>query len=77
MPMASKDIIREETKTIPKNSTHEERPKEVLHDETPSGVTDHKFSPRGEWWTLCRICGLAQAAHKESEFQYYGDDILE
>lgn len=38
-------------------------------------ISDHKFSPKGEWWSLCRHCNLAQAAHKESELHYYGDDV--
>lgn len=40
--------------------------KEVAHDETPSGITDHAFEPRGEWYTLCAYCGLAEAAHAET-----------
>jgi len=54
-----------------------ERPKEVLHDESPSVITDHPFEPRGEWWTLCKICSLAEAAHKETTlkpFRYHSDD---
>jgi 5-methylcytosine-specific restriction endonuclease McrA len=55
------------------------RPKEVLHDETPSIVKDHKFEPRGEWWTLCKHCHLAESAHAETtrRFQYYSDDLTE
>lgn len=26
-------------------------------------VYDHPFEPRGEWWTVCRHCGLAEASH--------------
>lgn len=48
--------------------------REVQHDETPSQIVDHKFSPMGEWWTRCRHCKLAEAAHAESELSYYGDD---
>lgn len=44
----------------------EERKKFVEYDEAPSGVTDHAFEPRGAWYTLCRHCGLAMAAHKET-----------
>jgi hypothetical protein len=49
------------------------------HDEAPSGVTDHAFVPRGAWYTLCRICGLAQAAHRETTVDardhiWYGND---
>lgn len=28
-----------------------------------SAVDDHVFSPRGEWWSQCRHCGLSEAAH--------------
>lgn len=27
-------------------------------------VSDHPFAPRGDWWSLCRTCGLGQAAHQ-------------
>lgn len=47
------------------NENRSER-KEVAHDETPSGITDHAFVPRGEWYTLCLQCGFAQAAHAET-----------
>lgn len=30
--------------------------------ERPS-PTDHPYDPRGEWWSLCKHCGLARAAH--------------
>lgn len=33
----------------------------------PAIVTDHKFQPKGEWWSLCAICNLAQSAHLETE----------
>lgn len=42
------------------------RPAEVQHDETPSGITDHAFEPKGEWWTLCVHCNFAESAHAES-----------
>ena len=49
----------------------------VDHDETPSMIKDHSFVPRSEWWSLCKVCGLAQAAHSESTisfpFDYNGD----
>lgn len=53
-----------------------DRPKEVGHDETPSGITDHAFEPRHAWYSLCKHCGLAEAAHAESaiQFHYVGDD---
>ena len=63
--------------------THEtkaERPKEVQHDETPSGVTDHAFTPKGMWYTLCSRCNLAESAHRETTVNhrvliaYYSDD---
>lgn len=36
------------------------------HDEASPGVGDHPFDPRGEWWSLCKHCGLARVAHKTS-----------
>lgn len=36
------------------------------HDEAPSIVHDHAYEPSGEWWSLCKHCGLAQAAHSSS-----------
>lgn len=41
-----------------------EEPK--AHDESPSIINDHPFEPIREWWTLCKHCGLAQAAHSSS-----------
>lgn len=38
----------------------------VVHDEAPSGIDDHPYEPRGAWWSLCKHCGFAQAAHKET-----------
>jgi hypothetical protein len=38
----------------------------VAHDEAPSAITDHPFVPKGQWWSLCVHCGLAQAAHTSS-----------
>lgn len=38
----------------------------VGHDEAPSVIVDHPFEPRGAWWSLCKHCGLAQAAHSAS-----------
>ena len=54
------------------------RPKEVMHDESPSVITDHLYEPKGEWWSLCRHCNLAESAHAESKqipFGYVSDDI--
>jgi len=28
--------------------------------------TDHPFQPKGEWWTQCKVCNLAQSAHDET-----------
>lgn len=36
------------------------------HDEAPAEIEDHAFVPRGQWWSLCKICGLAQAAHSST-----------
>lgn len=57
----------------------------VAHDQAPAIVSDHPFVPRDEWWSLCKVCALAQAAHAEttvdaieeirkSHIAYYGDD---
>jgi hypothetical protein len=57
-----------------------DRPKEVMHDETPSIISDHPFEPKGEWWSLCKHCNLAESAHKETNlgrFRYYSDDVPE
>lgn len=43
-----------------------QRPKQVQHDESPSGITDHAFEPKGAWFTLCRHCNLAESAHAET-----------
>lgn len=40
--------------------------REVAHDTSPAIIGDHAFVPRAEWWSLCKICGLAQAAHAET-----------
>jgi len=56
------------------------RPREVTHDETPSDITDHPFSPKGEWFTLCSHCNLAESAHRDTtveprqRFHYFSDD---
>ena len=53
------------------------RPPEVLHDQAPSITTDHAFVPKGEWWSLCKYCNLAESSHKETtlKVRYYSDDI--
>jgi hypothetical protein len=35
--------------------------------EAPAIITGHAFVAEGEWWTTCRHCGLAEAAHFASE----------
>lgn len=35
-------------------------------DEAPPVVGDHPFEPRGKWWSLCKHCGKARAAHSSS-----------
>lgn len=52
------------------------KPKEVFHDETPSMISDHAFTPRAQWWSLCKHCGKAESAHKETSLplRYIGDD---
>jgi hypothetical protein len=47
-----------------------ERPKEVQHDESPSGITDHPFEPKGAWFTLCKHCNLAESAHAETTHEH-------
>lgn len=65
--------------------------KEIGHDEAPAIITDHAYVPRDEWWSLCKHCGLAEAAHKETTINsldhiapraeprahiaYYGDHV--
>lgn len=37
------------------------------HDTSdPAIITDHPFEPEGEWYSLCKHCRLAQAAHSTS-----------
>jgi ribulose bisphosphate carboxylase small subunit len=36
------------------------------HDEALPEVDSHPFEPRKQWWSLCKHCGLAQAAHSSS-----------
>lgn len=52
------------------------RSKEVFHDEAPPEKNDHVFEPRAQWWTTCKHCGLAEAAHTATIFplRYFGDD---
>ena len=54
-----------------------QRPDPVAHDETPSIIISHAFEARGEWWTLCKHCHLAESAHLETTnppFRYVSDD---
>lgn len=44
------------------------------HDEAPSVIVDHAFRPRNQWWSLCKICGLARAAHNSSVPEVYAAD---
>lgn len=48
------------------SDAQKERPKEVAHDESPSIIQDHAFKPKGEWFTLCEHCNLAESAHNET-----------
>lgn len=50
---------------------------EALGDQTPAIITDHKFSPKGDWFSLCRYCNLAESAHEATELQYIGDGMYE
>jgi len=34
--------------------------------DTGQHITDHPFVPTTEWWTRCKVCHLAEAAHKSS-----------
>lgn len=79
--MMAPDITQRKAE-LPKEVQHKaERPKEVQHDETPSGVTDHAFEPKGAWYTLCKHCNLAESAHRETTenkekflIEYYSDE---
>lgn len=45
-------------------------------DERPSLITHHAFVPDGDWWTTCKRCGLAEAAHAASMTLKQRDDEL-
>lgn len=30
---------------------------------TPATISNHPFTPEGEWWSQCKLCGLSEAAH--------------
>lgn len=64
--------------------------KRSAHNADPAIISDHAFEPRDQWWSLCKHCGLAQAAHSEtsidtleemrqstSHIGYYSDDTPE
>jgi hypothetical protein len=34
--------------------------------EAPAIITSHVYVSEGEWWSTCRHCGLAEAAHLTS-----------
>lgn len=44
----------------------EKRKSFLEYDEAPAGIEDHEFVPRAQWWSLCKICGLAQANHNKT-----------
>lgn len=35
-----------------------------------SMITDHPFEAKGELWSLCRVCNLAEAAHRDAVQRY-------
>lgn len=39
---------------------------DTLKPNESSLIEDHPYEPRAEWWSLCKHCGLAQAAHASS-----------
>jgi hypothetical protein len=65
------ELVHEDKKGSP---TTPRLKKAVQHDETPALISDHKFEAMGEWYTRCRHCKLAEAAHAQSVIRYYGDD---
>lgn len=46
----------------------------TAHDSAPAIIRDHKFRPRGAWYTLCEICSKAESAHEATELQYVIED---
>jgi len=38
----------------------------VTDTNAASTITDHAFVPRGLWWSLCKVCSLAEAAHRDT-----------
>mgnify|MGYP000311772887 CR=1 FL=1 len=41
-----------------------------------SHITDHAFTPRGEWWTVCGVCGIAEAAHERTTLLKDGLEVV-
>jgi hypothetical protein len=29
-----------------------------------ASITSHAFEPEDAWWTMCRVCGMSEAAHE-------------
>lgn len=58
----------------------EKRKQFLEFDEAPAIISDHAFEPKGAWYTQCRRCGLAMAAHSTSTVNprehigFFGDD---
>lgn len=53
-------------------SIHE---KSAMLAESGSAMIDsHPFIPRGKWFTPCKVCGLAEAAHLDSVLIQDRDD---
>ena len=52
-----------------------EKPKKryVEYDEAPSGITDHAFEPDGAWYTRCKHCHMAEAAHAETTIDVFAE----
>lgn len=40
-----------------------------------SHITDHAFEPKGAWWTLCRHCNIAEAAHRDTKLTEKDRDL--
>jgi hypothetical protein len=64
----------------PKPKQNPRRMNYVEMDETPAIITDHPFEPKGAWYTQCKRCNLAMAAHSKTTVNprdhigYFGDD---
>lgn len=41
-----------------------------------SAITDHPFKPVTLWWSRCKVCGLSEAAHTETEAKPYKPDTF-